>query len=259
MELRDQLGRRMILPGDPGRIISLVPSQTELIVDLGLQKELVGITKFCVHPSGLRKSTRIVGGTKQVHPEKIRLLGPDIILCNKEENTPEMVRELEKIAPVHVSDILGLNDVFVMMRQYGQLFGRERRAEEFIASIAVGFEKFREEMLNRPRMKVAYVIWKDPLMVAGRETFINYLLEMNNFSNIFPGRYPKITLEALHSQSPDLVLLSSEPFPFAEKHIASFRGSGEIRLVDGEFFSWYGSRLLKALDYFKDFRDSVGR
>ncbi len=120
--MKDQLGREVILEGVPKRIISLVPSQTELLCYLGLEASIVGITKFCVHPENLRKEKKIVGGTKNVHFDRIRDLSPDIILCNKEENTLEMVLELEKIAPVHISNVISLEDTYQLISQYGEIF-----------------------------------------------------------------------------------------------------------------------------------------
>lgn len=220
MEITDALNRKIFLPGTPHRIVSLVPSQTELLVDLGLNEQIVGVTKFCVHPEELRKEKTIVGGTKQVRFDKIKNLKPDIILCNKEENTQEMVLELEKIAPVWVSDIKTVEDCCKMVLSLGQLFAKQDAAIQITQQIQVESKLFAEFINNKPSLKVAYLIWKDPYMVAGNDTFINTLLELNNFKNIFlnlEGRYPEIPLEKLNKA--DLILLSSEPYPFSEKHI----------------------------------------
>lgn len=254
MELRDQLQRNILLREVPQRVVSLVPSQTELIVDLGLEEILVGITKFCVHPEYLRKTKKIVGGTKQVHIDRIKDLQPDLILCNKEENTPEMVAALEKIAPVHVSDINRIDDAYAMMLQYGQIFKREELAQTMVKSIQKKISALEEINKTKSIRSVAYLIWKDPFMVAGKKTFIDTLLQLNNFKNVFDeDRYPNTNLEELKVKKPDLILLSSEPYPFSEKHLGEFENLGaEVKLVDGEYFSWYGSRLLEAMDYFKN-------
>lgn len=256
MEVIDQLQRKIYLPKVPKRIISLVPSQTELLVDMGLEQNLLGITKFCVHPKYLRKSKTIVGGTKQVKLEKIKALKPDIILCNKEENTKEMVEELEKIAPVHVSDIVKIEDAFVLMNHYGEIFQKEALVGTMVNSIRDKIAVLRETLRDTPVKKVAYFIWKDPLMVVGKDTFIDELLNLNKFENVFKeARYPETTIEDLKAKNPDLLLLSSEPFPFEEKHKKYFSSLNvESKLVDGEYFSWYGSRLIKAIDYFKTLR-----
>ena len=253
MEFQDQLGRKIELSSRPERIVSLVPSQTELLVDLGLEENLVGITKFCVHPPELKKIKKIVGGTKEVHFDKIAALNPDIILCNKEENTKEMVKRLEKIAPVHVSDVVNLEDAFRLMRQYGKLFRKEALAETVVSSIQKKVKTLKQQLQNKQKTRVAYVIWKKPLMVAGRNTFINSLLELNNLENVFgEKRYPVTSLEDLRNRQPEVVLLSTEPFPFQEKHIKDFSDLDvQVEIVDGEYFSWYGSRLLKAMEYFK--------
>ncbi|SKB65748.1 ABC-type Fe3+-hydroxamate transport system, substrate-binding protein [Salegentibacter holothuriorum] len=253
MEVKDQLQRKISLPNVPRRIISLVPSQTELLIDMGLEEQLVGITKFCVHPKYLRKTKTIVGGTKQVKIEKIKALEPDIILCNKEENTKEMVTALEKIAPVHVSDIVKIEDSFELMKQYGEIFRKEALVETMVNSVIKKIEVLQEQLKDKSIRKVAYFIWKKPLMVAGKDTFIDELLKLNKFENVFnTSRYPETSFEELKVKNPDLLLLSSEPFPFEEKHKEYFSDLNiEIELVDGEYFSWYGSRLVKAMDYFR--------
>jgi len=253
MKLTDQLDRSLFLDKTPERIVCLVPSLSELLVDLGLESKLVGVTKFCVHPEHLRKEKTVVGGTKAVHFDQILALKPDIILCNKEENTQELVAGCEKIATTHVSDIKNLEDVYVLVMQYGKLFNEMRRAKLLVGSIKRKVAIFRDSVKNTNFQKVAYLIWRKPFMAAGKDTFINYLLEMNGFQNIFTNnesRYPEVELQELVKA--DLILLSSEPFPFKQKHIdeISTRTKAKIMLVDGEYFSWYGSRLLGAFDYF---------
>lgn len=259
-QFTDQLNREIKLDQVPGRIVSLVPSQTELLVDLGLREAVVGITKFCVHPENLRKEKKVVGGTKKVHPEKIRALQPDIILCNKEENTREMVLELEKIAPVHVSDVKTMEESLEMIGQYGELFEVERKASEIKEKIRRARAGFEETLENIPVKKVVYLIWKKPWMAAGGDTFINHLLKLNNLENILAdenSRYPETDLETIKSKGAEIVLLSTEPFPFRQKHrdeLQEIFNDREVAIVDGEFFSWYGSRLIQAFDYFKEFQ-----
>ena len=257
LKYRDQLQRSIELTGIPKRIVSLVPSQTELLVDLGLEYTLVGITKFCVHPKHLRHERMIVGGTKQVHFDKIIALNPDIILCNKEENTKEMIAELEQIAPVHISNVGNLKDALQLISMYGHLFSAVKNANHLIKEIDKVHRDFKSFVSEKPRLKVAYFIWKDPWMVAGNNTFINAMLGINNFKNTFraTSRYPKIKLDNLQKNPPEVLLLSSEPFPFKKKHIellSSKFPKSKILLVDGEMFSWYGSRLLQSFKYFKE-------
>lgn len=259
MIIRDHLQRELEITGIPQRIISLVPSQTELLCELGLEENIVGITKFCVHPPHLRKTKRIVGGTKQVHFDRIINLRPDIILCNKEENTEEMVKELEKIAPVHVSEILNFKDALDIIEDYGRIFGKEFEAARLLKELEEEREIFIKEQQAK-KLKVAYFIWREPWMLAGRDTFINTLLELNGWENVIAeeySRYPEIDLKDLELLQPDLILLSSEPFPFKEKHkkeILQHYKKGKIELADGEYFSWYGSRLLPAFRYFREFQ-----
>ncbi|HET8752859.1 MAG TPA: helical backbone metal receptor [Salinimicrobium sp.] len=253
----DDLGRELELVEKPKRIVSLVPSQTELLVDLGLEDALVGITKFCVHPKRLRKQIKIVGGTKKVNVEKIRALQPEIILCNKEENTEEMVQELEKIAPVHVSDIKTIQDTLNLIKNYGEIFLVQQEASAIAQKIENRLAEHLEVKKDKPEKRVAYLIWKNPWMVAGKDTFINHLLEINGLKNVFldkNSRYPEISLEEINNRSVDVVMLSTEPYPFQEKHrnlILEKCGVQKVEIVDGEFFSWYGSRLISAFEYFR--------
>ena len=254
MEYRDQLDRVLKLPSVPSRIVSLVPSQTELLVDLGLREKIVGVTKFCVHPKDLRSTCSVVGGTKNVNLKKIASLNPDFILCNKEENTFEMVTALEEIAPVWVSDIYNIEDTLEMILRLGEVFKVEIVALDLIGEIILKRNQFLEFMKKVPKKKVVYLIWKNPYMAAGKMTFINVLLELNKFQNILgdnSSRYPEITLNEL--ETADLILLSTEPYPFKEEDAMLLRSESgvEVRIVDGEYFSWYGSRLVKAFNYFK--------
>ena len=241
----------------PNRIISLVPSQTELLYDLGLNEKIVGITKFCVHPKQLLSTKKIVGGTKKVNFEKIRALQPDIIICNKEENTQEMVEQLSKISKVWVTNIITIEDNFRMISDFGKIFDCKEKAQILNNKLNFALNDFKSFIANKPSCTVSYFIWKNPYMVAGSNNFINELLKLNKFYNIYDlgERYPEIDLKNFSSGvNPDLVLLSSEPFPFKEQdaiEIATFSKSSKIIFVNGEMFSWYGSRLLHAFEYFK--------
>ncbi|MBC3758790.1 ABC transporter substrate-binding protein [Hyunsoonleella sp. SJ7] len=258
--LIDQIGRRLCLSETPKRIVSLVPSQTELLCDLGLEDNLVGVTKFCVHPKHIKSKAKVIGGTKQVNFEKIKTVKPDIILCNKEENTKAIVEVCGTICPVHVSDIFDLDDSLELVKQYGQLFIKEDEAKVLIDKIQGEASRFESFIENYKSLKTIYFIWKNPWMVAGGSTFIEYLMQLNRFENFYDSenRYPEIQLNI--EEEVDLVLLSSEPFPFKEvnkKELQEFYPNAKILLVDGEYFSWYGSRLVKAFDYFKSLRSNL--
>ncbi|MEC5144334.1 helical backbone metal receptor [Chitinophaga sp. 212800010-3] len=252
MIFTDQLNRQIILDKQPQRIVSLVPSQTELLYTLGLDAEVVGITKFCVHPlTWFREKTR-VGGTKNIHADIIQQLQPDLIIANKEENLASEVEALMKDYPVWVSNIQTLEDAYEMIRGVGAITGRASGAEILVEKIAAGFSAL---MPVPDPMPAAYFIWRDPWMVAGGDTFIHQMMLRCGFRNVFGEqlRYPAIDLAQLAQSGCRRVLLSSEPYPFREKHIAAVQAilpDATIQLVDGEMFSWYGSRLLEAPAYF---------
>jgi len=262
--LTDQLGITHTFEKTPKRIISLVPSLTELLYDLYLEESIVGITKFCVHTYHFKSTKKIVGGTKNVHIEKIKLLHPDIIIANKEENTKEIVDELSKIFAVWVTNICTLEDNNQMIADFGKLFDKRIEAQKWLDKINYAFQDFQQFVKNRAIQKVAYFIWAEPYMVAGKDTFINELLKINHFLNIYENReerYPEIIIQKMRIQGdPDLVLLSSEPFPFKDEHafeIGRYTHHAKTIFVDGEMFSWYGSRLVKAFSYFKKLHQSI--
>jgi len=262
----DQTGRNVTVTHLPQRIISLVPSQTELLYDLGLENEVAGITKFCIHPRQWFQNKTRVGGTKQVKMEVIHSLRPDLIIANKEENVKEQVKELAKQYPVWVSDVNNLEDAFTMIRRLGEITGRQATALQIANKIKKAFSQL-QTTGNKPalpagRLKTVYLIWQNPLMTVGSGTFIHALLEEAGFHNLFENetRYPVITVEQLQQKAPDLLLISSEPFPFTEKHVTEWKEllpGTTVLLVDGEMFSWYGSRLLQAPAYFASLQQQL--
>jgi ABC-type Fe3+-hydroxamate transport system substrate-binding protein len=251
----DQLKRRVQLPKwPPKRIVSLVPSQTELLHDLDLEEEVTGITKFCVHPASWFRSKTRVGGTKTVNSGKIATLNPDLILGNKEENDQTQIEALAERYPVWLSDIKTLDDALDMIRSVGALCDKTEKADKLARDIRMAFNDIRH--LHDLPTGAIYLIWRKPYMAAGGDTFINSMMESAGFYNVLAhkGRYPTITPEILAELKPEWILLSSEPYPFGEKHIAQLKEicpGARVVLVDGTMFSWYGSRLLQAPDYFK--------
>ncbi|MDP5098480.1 MAG: helical backbone metal receptor [Crocinitomicaceae bacterium] len=239
--------REVILPAFPLRIISLVPSQTELLYYLGLEKEVVGITKFCIHPDEWYRIKDRVGGTKSLDIEKIRQLKPDLIIGSKEENEQSDIKALMEIAPVWMSDIFNLDDAIQMIHSVGQISNKAVESNELVKRIQEQFE-----LLNslKEDKTVLYFIWQEPMMLAGKNTFIDSMLQQCGLTNLAGNeRYP----EATGKENPDFIFLSSEPFPFGEKHISEFQQlypKSKVVLVDGEFFSWYGSKLKDAPNYF---------
>jgi ABC-type Fe3+-hydroxamate transport system substrate-binding protein len=253
-QFTDMLGREIAIDYPPRRIVSLVPSQTELLYDLGLKEEVVGITKFCVHPDEWFRSKRRVGGTKSVHIEIVKALEPDLIIANKEENTREQIEELSLLYPVWISDIKSIDEGLCMIREVGVLVGKEQHAAILAAEIAAGFTELGRT--TNPK-RVAYFIWRKPWMSVGGDTFINNMIERMGWENVLSDRqrYPEISLEELKDKQVDTVLLSSEPYPFKDAHVAEIKGvlpSAEVLLVDGEMFSWYGSRMKDAVGYLKE-------
>lgn len=252
MLFTDQLGHTIDIPVPPKRIISVVPSQTELLHDLGAS--VVGITKFCVHPETWFRSITRIGGTKQLNIDLINSLQPDLIIANKEENEKAQIETLAAKFPVWTSDIHHLEDACNMVLSIGNILQKTTEANTIATTIK---ERFARLQPTATAIPAAYFIWRGPWMVAGGDTFINEMLRTCGFRNVFEdlSRYPSISLAQLAASGCRLVLLSSEPFPFKEKHIAEIREylpDADIRLVDGEMFSWYGSRLLRAPSYFQE-------
>lgn len=250
MLVEDQMGRKVDVPNRPKRIISLVPSQTELLYDLGLEQEVVGITKFCIHPQHWHQEKERVGGTKDFHLDKIQALEPDLIIGNKEENEKELIESLAENYPVWMSDISDLDDALDMIELIGQLTQREKEAEGIVVEILSGFDALK----TRQKGSAIYLIWKNPFMSVGTDTFIDDMLGKAGFDNLIKeARYPELSLDTIKKATPDHLLLSSEPFPFKEKHVEELSAelpNTKISIVDGEMFSWYGSRLVKSASYF---------
>jgi ABC-type Fe3+-hydroxamate transport system substrate-binding protein len=259
MIFTDQLNRSLEFNFPPKRIISLVPSQSELLWHLGLQEELTGITKFCVHPNEMFRSVQRIGGTKTIKIDEIKKLKPDLIIANKEENQQEQIEELCKLFPVYISEIYTLQDALQMIAHVGLITNRQNASIDLLDKITQKYIVFKNTIAMETaihKKKVAYLIWKNPYMAAGSHTFITEMLSECGFINVFAhhaNRYPEISIEELQKQKPDLLFLSSEPYPFKDKHIEELQvylPQTKISLVDGELFSWYGSRLLYAFDYF---------
>lgn len=251
--LKDPLGNEITLRHPAKRIVSLVPSQTELLFDLGLDEEVVGITKFCIHPESWFRSKFRVGGTKDFKIDKIKSLQPDLILANKEENIKDTLNILQQEFPVYVSDIHNLEDSFQMIQDVGLLCGKKSESHAITNEIREGFSSM---PLSTRKLKVLYLIWRNPWMAAGNDTFISDMLDRCGFENACKDeRYPQLDENKLAVLNPDLIFLSSEPYPFKEIHIKELQAiapHSKIMLVDGEMFSWYGSRLRYSPLYFQE-------
>ncbi len=259
MEVIDQLGRKVQVPEYPQRIVSLVPSQTELLADYNLYNNVVGITRFCERPKDWFYKKARVGGTKDPDTKRIAALKPDLILGNAEENTKKVVLELEKHYPVWLSDVKNLNDSYTMMSALGELTNRTDTSKDWITRIQ---NQFAEVLVERTGLKVLYLIWKNPWMAAGRDTFINDMIEKAGYENVIPdpeSRYPKLEPDEIRAMNPDVVFLSSEPYPFSDDHIEEIKNEFSKRAiaVDGAIFSWYGSRLLHSPRYFRELQNLI--
>lgn len=258
----DQLNRTVTLPHwPPRRIVSLVPSQTELLYSLGLTDAVAGITKFCVHPPEWFQEKPRVGGTKTLNFDKIDALRPDLLLGNKEENERAQIEQLAGKYPVWMSDVVSLEDALDMIHRVGALVGRTDNARTLVQDIRDAFALHAPPPAWQPR-RAAYLIWRKPYMAAAADTFVHHMLRHAGFVNVFSHktRYPEISLDELGAAAPEHILLSSEPYPFAEKHFPPLQEAcpgARIQLVDGELFSWYGSRLLQAPAYFEHLRESL--
>ncbi len=227
------------------RIVSLVPSITEWLFEIGLTDEVVGVTKFCVHPKEAVKDVSRIGGTKTPNHTAIAALKPDLIIANKEENTREDVEQLSARYTVHLTDVVSIESAFSMMLDLGGLTGRMVEAKRAVQEITAEWDILRGAM-NKQR--VAYAIWKDPLMLAGSETYIHHVLEWFGWENVVQApRYPELSIDELTALKPHQFFLSSEPYPFQAKHVSGYAdalgSTCKVRCVDGECFSWYGSRM----------------
>ena len=261
MNFVDSTGRKIFLANTPKRIVSLVPSTTELLIDLGLENYLVGVTKFCTFPPHIRKDKKVVGGTKNINLATIKGIQPDIILCNKEENTKEIVEELSREYAVHVSEVNNLSDALDIISEYGKLFDIRERANTLIREIKNIQTTYNTIIDSKKSIKAAYFIWRKPWMVAGANTFIHHMLKIAGFENTFDylQRYPEIKLTQI-AEDTEFFLLSSEPFPFRKKHLEELQSifpKKKIILVDGTYFSWHGSRIRKAFSYFLELQKKI--
>lgn len=250
IQIKDQMGFDVTLEVPPRRIVSLVPSQTELLYDLGLEDQVVGVTKFCVHPDRARKTKTIIGGTKKFDLDRIMALRPDLIIGNKEENYLEGISFLRERFPVWMSDIEDLPGALDMMDAVAKLTGPEEKGAALVSGIREQFQsagKF-------PPLRTLYLMWYDPWMGVASATFIHAMMREMGLTNVLEGRtrYPVLTVEDMVSLNPELILLSSEPFPFTERHRVQLQHhlpDAKVLEVDGEYFSWYGSRLLQTPSY----------
>ena len=253
-QFQDQLGATVELAREPRRIVSLVPSQTELLFDLGVAEKVVGVTKFCTDPPEEVAGVTRIGGTKNFNFARIGALEPDLILGNKEENYQDGIEQLKMRYPVWMSDIYDLDDALSMVEQVAAMVGVGERGQSLSRNIRQRFSSLQETITGVEPRRAAYFIWRKPYMVVGGNNFIDHLMRRAGFRNVFADleRYPEVTAAQVAAARPEVLLLSSEPFPFAEVHRAEFQSmvaDADVRLIDGTLFSWYGSRLMRIPAY----------
>jgi ABC-type Fe3+-hydroxamate transport system substrate-binding protein len=258
MIVQNQTGKFIFTNTHPLRIVSLVPSVTELLHYLGLGNEVAGITRFCVHPQEWFRSKPRVGGTKNVSIQKVKDLHPTLILANKEENVKEQVEELASFFPTYLGDVTDFTSAITMITETGKLTGKSQQAEALVQQIQSAFL----QLNTSKKWRALYLIWKNPYMSAGGDTFIHAMLEAAGFDNVlsYQTRYPVVTVDEIRELNPDIIFFSSEPFPFRRKHaeeLVQLTGIKKAALVDGEMFSWYGSRMLLAPAYFARLRETL--
>lgn len=253
LKLKDQIGTELIFEKTPQRIISLVPSITELLIELGAADSIIGRTKFCIYPQEKIKSIQKVGGTKNPQIDKIIELKPDLIIANKEENLKEHIALLSQNTNCYVSEIKSVDEALRMINDLGLILNKEQQALDINNKINEARQALKTKNQTR---SVLYLIWNNPYMSVGHDTYINSFLNEIGYKNILPEntfRYPTIDLESIKELSPQKLLLSDEPFPFKEKHrqeLQTLLPNIEVELINGSYCSWYGSRILAALNYY---------
>jgi len=255
----DASGVAVELPRPPRRIVSLVPSTTEILCALGLGEALVGITVYCVEPRDVVRGKTRIGGEKNPDLEKIRTLEPDLVIANIEENVRADIDRLRAWSiPVWVTYPRTVAEGIQLIGELGELTGSPVRAAELLRDFEPLLERVMMATARRPPVAVFYPIWRGPYMTINGDTYIHDMLKVCGARNIFadrPERYPTVTLDEVAARRPDVILLPDEPFRFRRAHLADFAKyadvpavrDGRIRLVDGKPFSWHGPRIAEAL------------
>lgn len=255
----DASGKTLTLSAPPRRIVSLIPSTTELLCDLGLADALVGVTVYCSEPRDIVRTRTKVGGEKDPDLAAIRALAPDLVIANVEENVREHVETLRGWGlPVWVTYPRTVAEGLAMIRDLGEVTGTQARAQAMLAELQPLYESVSAQTAARPPVDVFYAIWRNPYMTVNRDTYISDLLRVCGARNVFADRserYPALTLDEVASRRPAVIVLPDEPFRFRRAHLADFAGypevpavrDGRIHLVDGKPFSWHGARVAQAL------------
>ncbi|MCF8218463.1 MAG: helical backbone metal receptor [Bacteroidales bacterium] len=248
----DDLREDIQLEAVPQRIVSLCPSVTETLVKLGLKEELAGRTSYCYRPVGEIEDVEKIGGPKELDFQAIETAKPDLIFAVKEENDRNQIQKLRENYPVFVFDVNTYAEALDMIIRIGEMTEKQEKAVELSDQIDKAFAQIPQ--LEVPRTFL-YLVWKDPLMAAGKRTFINSVLSSHGFINCmdpFIQRYVTLNIEVFKKLKFEVAFLPSEPMEFNEedkKDILAFFPEADVRLVDGESFSWFGYRMLHAAEY----------
>ncbi|EXI81250.1 MAG: vitamin B12-transporter protein BtuF [Candidatus Accumulibacter appositus] len=264
MQWSDAIGKQHDRYADTPRIVSLVPSLTELLVDLGLAEQLVGRTGFCIHPRQAVRRLPKLGGTKGFALDKLRALAPTHVLVNIDENRREEVEALQAFVPhVIVTHPLAVRDNLALYELLAGIFGGNAEVETRATALAADFERewraLSAQTDTLPRQRVLYLIWQQPWLSVARDTYISRMLAAAGWDSLpieSALRYPEVDLAALARQA-DWLLLSSEPYPFREQHLrqlAEQLPTTRATLINGEMVSWYGSRAIRGLAYLRELR-----
>lgn len=259
--LADAQGTRHAPAGPQVRIACLVPSITELICALGLAPRLVARTGFCIHPKAVVAEIPKVGGTKEVDMDRLRTLAPTHVVLNMDENTQAIAQAVATFVPhVIVTHPNAPEDNLALYRLIGGIFGREQAAEKLCHELDAALQAARAAAVQWAEERVLYLIWKDPWMGVAPNTYISRTLATVGWRTVPAGgelaavgaaRYPQVDLAACAREA-DLVLLSTEPYMFRDRHVAQLRQQlpgKRVELIDGEMTSWYGPRAIEGLEY----------
>lgn len=265
--IRDADGVTHRLDESPRRIVSLVPSLTESVIALGGADRLVGVTEWCIHPEEVVKSIPKVRGTKNPYIKKILELQPDLVLANREENRRRHVVELRRHVPVFLTYPRSVFDALKTVRDLGVILDASERAGEILEMCEFLLDGIHRT--TNPYYHTACLIWRDPWMAVGPDTYVHDLLGHFGFVNVYreeDGRYPETTLEDLAERGPEIVLLPSEPYEFAEgdreqvQTVVWSKVPGcRAVLVDGGYLTGWGTRTLAALRYLTELRGHLNQ
>ena len=259
----DALGRNVELPRPPERIVSLVPSLTEALFALGLRDQIAAVTKYCVEPADLVAAVPKVGGTKTPDLDTVERVRPDLVIASAEENVREHVERLiDAGVTVYVSLPATVRQALAELRDLERLTWREGAAGPWLAPAEALLEELEGDTARKPA-RYFCPIWRRPYMVAGPTTYMSDLLRVCGGENVCgagAARYYPVDLAEVMGRDPDVVLLPSEPYPFAEKHRAEILAFGDapavrdgrVHLVDGQLLTWYGPRVARALRTFAE-------